>query len=82
MVTGNFSFRFLVLLLGLCIFSAILVFQESEDDLILESIPLDVYDSILQEYPEASKEEIVQIYLDDGRSIASSLKDSLSSFHN
>ena len=70
------------MLLGLCIFSAFLVFQENEGDVILESIPLDVYDTIVQEYPDASNEEIVRIYLEDGHSIALSLKDSLSSFQN
>ena len=81
MVADYFSFRFLSVLLGLCFFSAFLVCQESEEDMILESIPLDVYDSIIQEYPDASKKDIVQIYLEDGHSIASSLRDSLSFFH-
>ena len=58
------------------------MFQENEEDVILESIPLDVYDTIVQEYPDASNEEIVRIYLEDGHSIALSLKDSLSSFQN
>ena len=82
MGADNFSFRFLSVLLGLCIFSAFLVFQENEEDVILESIPLDVYDNIVQEYPDASNEEIVRIYLEDGHSIVLSLKDSLSSFQN
>ena len=54
MGADNFSFRFLSVLLGLCIFSAFLVFQENEEDVILESIPLDVYDTIVQEYSDSS----------------------------
>ena len=82
MLTDNFSFRFLCVLLSLCIFSAFLVFQESDEEIVLESMPLDVYDSIVNEYPDASKEEIVQIFMEEGDCITGSLKDSLSYYHN
>lgn len=59
------SFRFLLVLLGLCIFSTFLVCKESEEDRILESIPLDVYDLIVQDNPNATTKDIIRIYQEE-----------------
>ena len=43
----------------------VLFMQEKPEELALESIPLDVYDMIVEDHPTASKMEIVQIFEDE-----------------
>lgn len=59
------SFRLFLVILALVLFGCVLFMQEKPEELALESIPLDVYDMIVEDHPTASKMEIVQIFEDE-----------------
>ncbi len=59
------TLRSVLIVFVLIMFGCILFMQEQPEEVSVESIPLEIYDLIVQEHPNASPIEIVQIYLDD-----------------